>query len=389
MMALRTYFKSLLMLLCFFSLLAGCGHNTPSPAPAPPTVGTLVLETKVIELTTQLPGRTTAFLTSSVQPQVSGIIKRRNFEEGGDVQEGQSLYDIDPLTYQATYDSDMATLAHDRAALLTAKAKINRYRPLAAAHAVSMQDLDDAKASYEEALADVQTAQANVEQARINLAYTHVMAPISGRIGHSNVTPGALVSSAQTTALATVTQLDPIYVDVIQPVATLLRLQREMAAGKMQSAGPDQARVTLKMEDGSDYAQAGILKFSEVTVDAGTGTVLLRSQFPNPDHLLLPGMYVHAELVEGSNPEALLVPQQAVSRNTHGDATVMMVGKDNIPEAHIFQTDRMIGPEWLVAGGLNAGDQIIVDGFQDIHPGMAVKTVILPLVKSSQLSSTK
>jgi membrane fusion protein (multidrug efflux system) len=332
----------------------------------------LTLQPQQVELTTELPGRTTAFLTADVRPQVNGIIKQRNFVEGSDVTINQPLYLIDPAPYQATYDSALATMAHDQAALATAKAKLARYQPLAAAHAVSQQDLDDAKAAYEEALADIKTAAATIEQARINLAYTKVMAPISGRISRSAFTPGALVSSDQATALATVTQLDPIYVDVIQPVSTLLRLQRELAAGTMQSAGQNQARVMLKLEDGSDYKTPGKLQFSEVTVDQTTGTVLLRSIFPNPDHILLPGMYVRAELVEGVDTEALMVPQQAVSRNTHGDATVLMIGQGNMAEPHIVQADRTIGTDWLVTGGLKPGDQIIVDGMQKIRPGVPV-----------------
>jgi membrane fusion protein (multidrug efflux system) len=304
----------------------------------------LTLQPQQVELTTELPGRTTAFLTADVRPQVNGIIKQRNFVEGSDVTINQPLYLIDPAPYQATYDSALATMAHDQAALATAKAKLARYQPLAAAHAVSQQDLDDTK----------------------------VMAPISGRISRSAFTPGALVSSDQATALATVTQLDPIYVDVIQPVSTLLRLQRELAAGTMQSAGQNQARVMLKLEDGSDYKTPGKLQFSEVTVDQTTGTVLLRSIFPNPDHILLPGMYVRAELVEGVDTEALMVPQQAVSRNTHGDATVLMIGQGNMAEPHIVQADRTIGTDWLVTGGLKPGDQIIVDGMQKIRPGVPV-----------------
>jgi membrane fusion protein (multidrug efflux system) len=267
----------------------------------------------------------------------------------------------------------MATLQYDRAALATARAKATRYKPLAAAQAVSRQDYDDAVANSGEAVANIATAMASIEQANINLAYTKVMAPIAGRIGRSSVTPGALVTANQTTALATITQLDPIYVDVTQPATTLLRLQQELAAGRLQRVGPHQAKVTLLLEDGSSYGAPGILQFSEVTVDEGTGTVLLRAIFPNHDHMLLPGLYVRAELHEGTNDKAILVPQQAVSRNPHGDATVMLVGPGNKAVLHVVQTTRAIGANWLVTGGLAAGDKVIVDGLQLLRPGMEVQ----------------
>jgi membrane fusion protein (multidrug efflux system) len=355
--------------------LVGCDEKQAEQAPpvAPVQVGVVTLKPQPVALSTELPGRTTAFLTADVRPQVSGLVTRRIFIEGADVKAGEQLYQIDPATYQATYDSAVATLAHNQAALASARAKSARYKPLAAAQAVSRQDYDDAVAATGEAAADIGTAQASIEQARINLVYTRVTAPIGGRIGRSSVTPGALVTANQTTVLATVTQLDPIYVDVTEPATTLLRLRQELADGKLQTSGPNQARVELILEDGSKYQVAGTLQFSEVTVDQGTGTVLLRAIFPNPDHKLLPGLYVRARLQEGVNDQGFLVPQQGVSHNTHGDPTVLVVDEDEKAALKIVQTSRAVGDQWVVTGGLAAGDKVIVDGLQKVHPGAAVQ----------------
>jgi membrane fusion protein (multidrug efflux system) len=361
-------------LLASLAGLAACDRKPAPPPPPPPAkVGFVTLKQKSVVLTTELPGRTEAFLTADVRPQVSGVVTRRSFIEGSDVKLGQQLYQIDPATYKAAYDTAMATLQYDRAALATARAKTARYKPLAAAQAVSRQDYDDAVATSGEAVANIATAMASIEQANINLAYTKVMAPIAGRIGRSSVTPGALVTADQTTALATITQLDPIYVDVTQPATTLLRLQQELAAGKLQRIGPNEAKVTLLLEDGSSYDAPGILQFSEVTVDEGTGTVLLRAIFPNHGHRLLPGLYVRAELREGTDNNAILAPQQGVSRNPHGDATVMLVGPGNKAEQRVVQATQAIGSNWLVTSGLAAGDKLIVDGLQQLRPGMEVQ----------------
>jgi membrane fusion protein (multidrug efflux system) len=357
---------------------AGCGRKPAKPPPPPPQVGVLTLTPRPVALQTDLPGRTTAYLTADVRPQVSGVITKRTFIEGSDVVAGQQLYQIDPAPYQATYDGALATLAHDQAALRTARAKSARYKPLAAAEAISQQDYDDALASTGEAEADILSARASIESARINLDYTRVAAPISGRIGRSTVTPGALVTANQTMALATITQLDPIYVDVYQPATTLLRLRAELASGQLVSAGPNQARVTLKLEDGSDYPTPGKLQFTEVTVDQSTGTVLLRAIFPNPDHVLLPGLFVQEELREGTDAQALLVPQPAVGRDTHGDPTVLLLGADNTAELRTIETGRAIGNQWLVTGGLKAGDKVIVDGLVNLRPGMQVRPVDEP-----------
>ena len=353
---------------------AGCDKKPDKPPPPPPPqVGVITLQPHAVVMTTDLPGRTSAYLIADVRPQVNGLVTRRTFVEGADVKAGQQLYQIDPAPYRAALDSALATMAHDKAALSTARAKSARYKPLAAAQAVSKQDYDDSVAATGEAAADILSAKAGIEQAQINLAYTRVAAPISGRIGRSSVTPGALVTANQTTALATITELDPIYVDVEQPATTLLRLRAELAAGQLQASGPNQARVTLKLEDGSDYKQPGTLQFSEVNVDQGTGTVLLRAIFPNPAHELLPGLYVREELREGTDAQALLVPQQAVSHNPHGDPTVLLVGPGNKVKTQIVQTGRAFGDNWMVTKGLKQGDVVVVDGLQKAKPGIEVK----------------
>ena len=374
-MTLALRFVLPLLLTLSAMALAGCDKKPAAQAPpaGPVQVGVVTLKPQHIVLSTELPGRTTAFLTADVRPQVSGLVNKRIFIEGAEVKAGEQLYQIDPATYQATYDSAVATLAHNQAALASARAKSARYKPLAAAQAVSQQDYVDAVASTGEAAADIGTAQASIEQARINLIYTRVTSPISGRIGRSSVTPGALVTANQTTVMATVTQLDPIYVDVTQPATTLLRLRQELADGKLQTSGPNQAKVELILEDGSQYKTAGTLQFSEVTVDQGTGTVLLRALFPNPDHTLLPGLFVRERLQEGVNDQGLLVPQQAVSHNTHGDATVLVVDKDRKAALKIVQTSRAVGDKWIVTGGLAAGDKVIVDGLQKVRPGGLVQ----------------
>lgn len=347
------------------------GPGGPPPGPPPP-VPYITVTPQPVTRTTELPGRTSAILTSAVAPQVTGVILKRLFTEGSEVTQGQQLYQIDPATYQATYDQDRATLAYDEAALATARAKANRYRPLAAAKAISSQDYDDAVAAAKEAAANILIARAQLEQAQINLTYTKVLAPISGHIGASAVTPGALVTANQTTALATITQLDPIYVVLNEPATTILRLRREMQQGQLQDAGNGEAQVTLKLEDGTTYAEPGKLQFSEVTVSETTGTVLVRAVFPNPDHLLLPGMFVRAELVEGINKNGILLPQEAVSHNFHGDPTVYLIGPDNKAHQQVIQTGDAVGDKWIVTGGLKPGDRVAVGGFMAIRDGAPV-----------------
>jgi len=355
-------------------------------APPPPKVGVVTVKPQAVTRRTELPGRLSAYMVSDVRPQVSGIILKRLFTEGGEVKKGEPLYQIDAATYQAAYDSASAQLQHDQAVLAAAKAKAESYGPLLKSNTVSQQDYRDTEAAAKEAEADIASAKASLEQASINLRYTKVLAPISGTIGRSSVTPGALVTANQSTALATVTQLDPIYVDMNQSATTLLRLKQEMAAGQIEKAGDGSAKVTLKLDDGTVYPLPGKLQFTEVTVNQGTGTVLLRALFPNPDHLLLPGMFVHAEIEEGVNRNGILLPQPAVSRNTHGDPTVLVVGEGNKVSQKIIQTGEAIGNKWVVTGGLKPGEKVIVDGIQNAQPGTVIDPVA-PLAADSKAAS--
>lgn len=357
-------------------MLSGCGRQTASEAAAtPPEVGVINIQAQALTLTTELSGRTSAYLVSEVRPQVGGIIQKRHFVEGAEVKAGQPLYQIDPASYQATYDSARASLAKAEASLTSTRNKASRYEELVAIKAVSQQDNDDSQAALKQAQADVAAAKAAVETARINLDYTRVTSPISGRIGRSSVTPGALVTASQASALSTVQQLDPIYVDVTQSSAELLRLKRDLASGQLKPAGANQAAVKLLLEDGSAYPLPGKLQFSDVTVDQNTGTIMLRAVFPNPKGDLLPGMYVRAVLEEGDEAQAILAPQQGVTRDTKGNPTALVVGADNKVELRVLKTRRVVGDKWLVSEGLKAGDKLIVDGLQKIAPGMAVLPV--------------
>jgi membrane fusion protein, multidrug efflux system len=338
-------------------LLAGCGHHAPPPRGAP-RVSVVTVRAQAVPITTELPGRVTPYRTADVRPQVNGIILKRLFVEGGDVKAGQQLYQIDPAPYQAAYDSAVA-------AEVSARALAERYKPLVEANAVSKQDYDNAVASNLQ-------AQAAVETAHINLVYTRVLSPITGRVGRSFVTEGALVTANQSTALATVQQLDPIYVDVTQPSTTLLRLRREADSGLLKQNEAGETQVRVRLEDGSDYAHPGTLEFSEVTVDQGTGSVTLRALMPNPERLLLPGMFVREQIQEGVRQGAVLAPQQGVSHNQKGEADALIVGPDNIVELRILETDRAVGDQWVVTGGLKAGERVIVEGLQQAKPGSKV-----------------
>ncbi len=353
-------------------LLSGCDKKTAAPAPAPAQVGFITIKPLPVSWTTQLPGRTDAEMTADVRPQVSGLILKRLFTEGDEVTAGQQLYQIDPATYQASYDTARATLAYDQAALTTARILAQRYKPLAAAQAISQQDYDNAVAGAAEAVANVASARASVEQAQINLDYTKVRSPIAGHIGASSVTPGALVTASQTNVLATVTQLDPIYVDVEEPSTMRLKLQQGFVNGDLKKDAKGDVPVGLQLEDGSMYNLKGALQFTEVTVDENTGTVLLRATFANPDHFLLPGMYVHAVLSQGVHQNGIVVPQQAVSHNTHGDATVLLIGAGDKAVLQVIQTGAAVDNQWVVTSGLKAGDRVIVDGLTGLDPGMAV-----------------
>ncbi|MDP9900892.1 efflux RND transporter periplasmic adaptor subunit [Variovorax ginsengisoli] len=353
--------------------MTACNQQDKPPQRGPVEVGITTLQTQAVALTTELAGRTTASLSSDVRPQVAGIIKARRFEEGSLVRAGQVLYQIDPASYQATVDQYVASLANAQASVSSAKLKSERYDDLLKIEGVAKQDADDARTSYQQAVATVAQQKASLASARINLEYTQVRAPISGRIGKSSVTPGALVTASQTDALATIRALDPIYVDVTQSSASLLRLRRLLASAQGMQAGSTE--VGLKLEDGSDYARKGRLKFSEVAVDEATGSVTLRAEFPNPDGTLLPGMYVRAVVDEAVDPQGLLVPQQGISRDAKGDATAMVVGNDNKVRSVTVTTQRSIGDKWLVSSGLAAGDRVVVQGNNKIKDGDTVKPV--------------
>ena len=359
-------------------MFSGCGKQQAQAGPpqaGPPEVGVVTVKPERVALTTELPGRTSPYLIAEVRPQVSGIIQKRLFTEGSDVKAGQVLYQIDPASYQAAFASAKAAEARAEATLNSVRLKAERYRDLVKIKAVSQQDNDDAQASLKQAEADVAAARAAVETARINLAYTKVTAPISGRIGRSTVTDGALVTANQPAALATIQQLSSMYVDVTQSSAELLKLKQNLAKGLLENSGAGQARVKLLLEDGSTYPLPGTLKFSEVTVDQSTGSITMRAIFPNPKQTLLPGMFVRAVVEEGESPQAILVPQRGVTRNPKGDAMVMAVGAGEKVEPRVIKVARTVGDNWLVSDGLKAGDRVILEGLQKAKPGTPVKVV--------------
>ncbi|MDR9835421.1 efflux RND transporter periplasmic adaptor subunit [Herbaspirillum huttiense] len=362
--------------LAILSVLSACGKppGGAPPAAGTPVLGVMTVRAQPVELHTELPGRTSPYQIADVRPQVNGIVKARNFREGSDVKAGQVLYQINPASYQAAYDSSVAALAKAEASVKTARLKASRYKELVAIKAVSQQDYDDAVASLGEAEADVGSARANVQTSRINLDYAKVDAPISGRIGKSSVTPGALVTASQTTALTTIQQLDPIYVDVTQSSTNWLNLKEALANGELQKSG-NGAKVRLILENGRTYAQEGTLQFSDVTVNQDTGAITLRAVFPNPKTDLLPGMYVRAVLQEGVRQQGLLVPQQAVSRDGAGKPVAFVVNAEGVVEQRALVTDRAIGSQWLVSSGLKEGDQLVVDGQQRATAGAKVKVV--------------
>ncbi|MGU3524558.1 efflux RND transporter periplasmic adaptor subunit [Enterobacteriaceae bacterium C23F] len=349
-------------------LLSGCDNaGNQQPQSQAPHVLVHVVTSAPLSVTTELPGRTSAYRIAEVRPQVSGIILHRNFTEGADIQAGESLYQIDPATYQAAWDSAKGDEAKASAAATIAHLTVKRYLPLLGTQYVSRQDYDQAVANAQQADASLIAAKAEVESARINLAYTKVSSPISGRIGKSSVTEGALVTNGQAQALATVQQLDPIYVDVTQSSNDFMRLKQESL-----ERGSDTKSVTLTMENGQSYALKGSLQFSDVTVDESTGSITLRAIFPNPDHVLLPGMFVRARIDEGVKPDALLVPQQGVTRTPRGDATVTIVNDKNLAEVRNITATQAVGDKWLVTGGLKPGDKVIVSGLQKVRPGVPV-----------------
>lgn len=360
-------------------LLAGC-QNTHGRAGAPPPapeVATVTVRTEPVVLTTELPGRTSAFRIAEIRPQVNGLVMKRLFTEGAEVTAGQVLYQIDPATFQAAFENAMASLGKAEANLPAVRSRAERYGEALAENAVSRQDYDDAAGALKQAEADVRLWRSTVETARINLGYTRITAPISGRVGKSNVTEGALVTAHQPVPLATIQQLDPIYVDVPQAATELLRLTRRMEDRSLKRNGTKQDKVRITLEDGTTYPQEGTLQFRDVSVDPTTGSVTLRIIVPNPAGVLLPGMYVRALLTEGVNEHAILVPQQAVVRDPKGNPMVLVVDDAGKVDQRMLGLDRAVDDRWLVASGLAPGDRVIVEGMQTARPGASVKEVRL------------
>ena len=354
------------------TLLSGCKKEEAAPAAQAPQVGVVTLQSQAYTLTSDLPGRTIAYRVAEVRPQVNGIILKRLFKEGSEVKQGQQLYQIDPSVYEAT-------LASAQANLQSTRSLSDRYKQLVAEQAVSRQEYDDAQAKRLQ-------AEASLRSAQIDLRYTKVLAPLSGRIGRSMFTEGALVNNGQADAMAVIQQLDPIYVDVTQSSAELLKLRRELESGQLQKAGANAAKVTLNLEDGTTYTHDGRLEFSEVSVDQTTGSVTLRAVFPNPEHNLLPGMFVHARLAAGVNANAILAPQQGVTRDLKGQPTALIVDKDNKVELRQLKASRTVGSDWLIEEGLNPGDRLITEGLQYVKPGVEVKVSEATNVKPAQPS---
>ncbi len=370
-MPMKPAFAALVSTIALATLvLTGCQEASAPPPAQTPKVGVVTLQPQSFTLTTELPGRTSAYRIAEVRPQVDGIIQKRLFTEGSEVKAGQQLYQIDPSVYTATFKSAQASLA-------SAQSLAERYKDLVSDQAVSKQAYDESQAARLQ-------AEAALEKAKIDLRYTKVLAPISGRVGRSAVTEGALVNNGQTLAMATIQQLDPIYVDVTQSTKDLLRLRREMAEGQLEKAGASGARVSLLLEDGSEYPHKGSLEFSEVSVDEGTGSVTLRAVFPNPEHNLLPGMFVHARLGSAVKQEAILAPQQGVTRDLKGQATAMVVNAENKVELRHLKAERTVGDRWLVSEGLNPGDRLITEGLQFVRPGIEVNAAPATNVAAQQ-----
>lgn len=363
------------------AVLAGCGQQQNPPAaaaPAAPQVAVLEVRAEEVPLVLELPGRTAPYLIAEVRPQVTGIVKQRPFREGSEVAAGELLYQIDPATYQAAYDSAAAALARAEANLFAARMKAERFAGLVGINAVSKQANDEAQAAFKLAEAEVASARAALQKAKVDLGFTRVSAPIAGRAGRSEVTPGALVTANQADALVTIQQLDPIYVDLTQSSTELLKLRRDFEAGRVQRNGSGAVPVRLVMEDGNEYALAGELAFSEVSVDPGTGSVTLRAVFPNPNGELLPGMYVRARLEQGIKHDVVLVPHAALTRDPRGNAVVMVVDADSKVEARTVKAERSLGDKWMITDGLAPGERIIVEGLQRARPGAPVQVIGAP-----------
>lgn len=392
-MSTRMIFRTTLAaLLCAATLLTGCNNEADKPAapsaPPPAEVGVVTLQAQTVTLTAELAGRTAPWQIAEVRPQISGIIQKRLFTEGAEVKSGQVLYQIDPASSRAALANAKANLARAEANLYPVRLKAERFAELLPSHAVSQQDAEATQAELKQAEAEVAAGQAAVESASINLEYTSVTAPISGRIGRSAVTVGALVTTNQGEPLATIQQLDPIYVDVTRSSNEVLQLKRQLAAKTLQSEG-GKTPVKLLFEDNSLYAHTGTLAFSDVTVDPGTGNVTLRTVFPNAEQLLLPGMFVRAVIAEGVREGAILVPQRGVTRDPRGNAMALVVGTDDLVEARPVTLGRALGDQWLVESGLAAGDRVIIEGVQKARPGSPVKAVAAGSVSPATPPATR
>ncbi len=367
--------------------LAACGKKESAPPPQTPEVGVVTVQPQNVAVFTELPGRTNAFLVAQVRARVDGIVLRREFTEGSDVKTGQRLYKIDPAPYVAQLNSAKATLAKAQANLATQNALVARYKVLVGANAISKQDYDNAVAAQGQAAADVAAGKAAVDTAQINLGYTDVVSPISGRVGISQVTPGAYVQASQATLMSTVQQLDPVYVDLTQSSLDGLKLRQDVQNGRIKTSGPGAAKVSLILEDGKTYSEPGKLQFSDVTVDQATGSVTIRAIFPNKDRVLLPGMFVRARIEEGVNENAFLVPQIGVTHDQKGQAVALVVNAGNKVEPRPLKTTGMQGQNWIVEGGLQAGDRVIVQGVEKVRPGATVKSVPAQLAPAAGAAS--
>jgi membrane fusion protein, multidrug efflux system len=357
--------------------LGGCveAERPAQSPPQPPQVTVVTVHRTAVPVTVELPGRTSAFRVAQVRARVDGIVLKREFKEGSEVAAGQRLYEIDPAPYRAELDSALATLANAQAAIASTTAQAERYKILVGGNAVSKQDYDNAVAARNQAIAQVASGKAAVETSRINLGYTDVRSPITGVAGISQVTEGAYVQASAATLMTTVQQIDPIYVDLTQSSVEGLRLRRDVASGRIRLTGPGQAKVTLLLEDGAQYTETGTLQFTDITVDPTTGSVTVRAVFPNPRHVLLPGMFVRARIDEGVDGNAMLVPQVGVTHDPKGQATALVVGADGQVAVRVINAIRTLGADWVVDGGLEDGERVIVAGVQKVQPGMKVRAV--------------
>jgi membrane fusion protein, multidrug efflux system len=363
---------SVLLLVC--ATVSGCGHHEQPAASAPPEVTVVTVHHEPVPVTTELPGRTSAYLVAQVRARVDGIVQQRAFQEGSDVSADQHLYQIDPAPFRAALASAEAALARARATLESTRAQAERDKALVAGNAISQQQYLNDVAARDQAAADVAAGIAAVQTAKINLGYTDVVSPITGRIGVSAVTQGAYVQGSAATLMATVQQIDPIYVDLNQTSVEGLQLRQQVASGRIKLNGPNQTQVRLVLEDGKPYSQTGALQFSDISVDPTTGSVTVRAIFPNPNHVLLPGMFVRAQIDQGTS-NAILVPQDGVTHERNGGATVLVVGADNKVKQQTVDASRTFGRSWVIESGLKDGDRVIVSGTQRVQPGTVVRAV--------------